>query len=118
MNEAERRERLESLKKSWMEQAEADFEDLIPKMLEYGCWSLLVLGEATMPEGEAVSDYERFEAGCATYALGKASRAVGSVRGGQDISRDTLKDLATYANMARVSVELVQAAQASGGGAS
>ena len=117
MNEEERRARLESLKKSWLEQAEADFDDLVPKMLEYGCWSLLVLGEATMPEGDTVSDYERFEAGCATDALGKASRAVGSVRNGQEVSQDTLKDLATYANMARVSINLVQAAQASRGGA-
>ena len=103
----QRRTRLEKLREQWMEIAARDFEDMMPKMLEYGPRSLMDVGMVALPDGgTGASSKHLLEAGCGVYLFGKASRMVASVRRGDETSRDTLKDLVTYGMIARMSEEL------------
>lgn len=99
------------LKRWWLDEAEADFEQTVPKMLEYGgethrSSDLEVMGDALIEllgwdafalETRPVAQ----ELGAWFYALGKVSRLLTDYKAGRPGKADTWFDLSVYCMMAR-----------------
>lgn len=99
------------LKRWWLDQAEADYDATVPKMLEYGgdthrSSDLEVMGDALIEllgwdafalETRPVAQ----ELGAWFYALGKTARLVTDYKQGRPGKADTWFDLTVYCMMAR-----------------
>lgn len=92
----------------WLRMAIGDINAAIPKAREYGSVELRYLGTlfdsmAQHPMGSYENpDAAVYETAIAFYLVGKVGRWVASLRRGEFVSDDTLLDIATYANMARL----------------
>ena len=87
----------------WHETDLADWEAFGPKLKEYGARDLVAHGRAItdMAGHGNYTDAELGEIGCMFYLHGKLARAMEAYVGGRVPSADTLKDIETYARMAR-----------------
>ncbi len=88
----------------WRHLDTADWEAFGPKLAEYGARDLIAHGRAIesmrdpkSPAGDAYLG----EVGCVFYLHGKLARAMEAYGRGMLPSDDTLKDIETYARMAR-----------------
>lgn len=90
----------EPLESWWTRSAQADLDDMLPKISEYTSSDLVLMGEF-MEHWLGLAEGSGQEAACMFYALGKVARAVSAYKEGRLPSEDTLKDLEIYAKMAR-----------------
>jgi hypothetical protein len=96
----------DSLRSWWNQTSESDWEAFGPKLAEYGARDLIEHGYAilTMRRTEArelFTEGYAGEVGCMFYLHGKMARVMEAYVAGREPSSDTLKDIETYARMAR-----------------
>lgn len=88
----------------WRRTDRADLDAFLPKLEEYGARDLVAHGQAIQAmRGGPPNSPDRVlgEIGCMFYLHGKLARAMEAYIHGNLPSEDTLKDIETYARMAR-----------------
>lgn len=96
--------RAKELSDWWMDIAQQEAEQVIPKAVEYGASDLRVMGAAMrhlFPGEEPVPERVLVEMAIAFYALGKVARLFGAYEQGRLPSDDTWHDLGVYCRMAQ-----------------
>lgn len=86
----------------WIERAEAEIKQVVPKAVEYGPNSMIEVGRAMgRMSGRDLTDEEAIEVACMFYICGKVGRWVDAVAHGQRPSDDTLHDIGIYVKMSQ-----------------
>lgn len=86
----------------WMDKAEEEVRQVVPKAVEYGALDLVQIGQdLALTMKRTVTDAEAAELGIYFYLRGKLARWTDAVITGRQVSDDTLHDIGVYVRMAQ-----------------
>lgn len=101
-NPPETQRLIDALGRWWNDQTATEIEQVVPKAVEYGPNSMVVVGQAMARlNGREVSDEEAVELACMLYVYGKLGRWLDAAAEGKRPSDDTIYDIGIYIKMAQ-----------------